>query len=446
MIPAKKNIANWNNYPVVPANEFSFDYSEELPFLLEPAKSMIARGNGRCYGDASLSENVISTLKYHHILFFDKENGIIECESGILFKDLIDFLIPGGWFLPVTPGTKFITLGGAVASDVHGKNHHKEGSFSEHILELKLMTADQEIFTVSKHQNTDLFFATVGGMGLSGLILSVKFRLKKIKTAYISQKQIRTKNLDEVIELFEEYKNFTYTMAWIDCLQQGHKQGRSVMFAGEHTKIEELTVSQQKRPLQIHSRKSLSVPFNLPAFVLNQSSVKLFNSMYYGMHRTKQNAIIDYDSFFFPLDSILHWNKMYGKSGFIQYQFVLPISDGSEGLKKILNKISEKGWGSFLAVLKLFGKQKSLISFPMEGLTLALDFPIRKGIFEFLNELDVIVIDHGGRIYLSKDARMNRETYLKTYQNAEEFQRIIKKYNPGTQFESYLSKRLGLLD
>ncbi len=445
MSPKIKNITNWNNYPIVSANEWSFNYPEEIPSIIgQKSAAFIARGNGRCYGDASLSDNIISTLKYQYILSFDPVNGTIECQAGILFKDLIDFLLPKGWFLPVTPGTKYITLGGAVASDVHGKNHHKEASFSEHIISMEVMTADTRIHIVSKEQNADLFEATTGGMGLSGIILSVKFYLKKIETAYIIQQQIRTKNLEEVIEKFEEYKDYTYTMAWIDCLKIGKNQGRSVMFAGEHAELNELSASRKKDPFKIKPGKSLSVSFNFPSFALTKLSVRAFNQLYYSTHRTKKNMIIDYDSFFYPLDSISNWNRMYGKNGFLQYQFVLPLSDGSKGLKKILNRISEKGRGSFLAVLKMFGKQESLISFPMEGLTLALDFPISTGIFEFLNELDAIVADHGGRIYLSKDARMNKDFYHETYKNAGQFRSIINKYNNDSKFESYLSRRLNI--
>ncbi len=438
-----KRISNWNNFPVVNAKEFFLNYKDEASQLLRHINSpAIARGNGRCYGDASLADNVLSTLKHNHILFFNAELGIIECESGILFKDLLDFLVPKGLFLPVTPGTKYITLGGAVASDVHGKNHHKDGSFSKYVLSINIMIESGEIFEINRENHSDLFEATMGGMGLTGIILSVKFQLKKIETAYIIQQQIRAKNLDHVIDLFTEYKDSTYTMAWIDCITDGINQGRSVMYAGEHSEINELPKKKQNQPLSISLKKKINIPFNLPSFVLNQFSVKAFNQFYYSFHPTKENQIIDYDSFFYPLDSLLEWNKMYGKRGFVQYQFVIPIADNANGLKKILSKISEKGWGSFLAVLKMFGQQESMIAFPMEGLTLALDFPIKKGLFEFLDELDTIVETHGGRIYLSKDARMKKDTFMRTYPNLEHFIQIIEKYNPNKKFNSLLSNRI----
>jgi decaprenylphospho-beta-D-ribofuranose 2-oxidase len=445
MTKSLKPISNWSNFPTVKAKEFAISYKEDVPHVLKQVKtSLIARGNGRCYGDASLAKNIISSLKHKNILSFDNQSGTIECESGILFKDLLDFLVPKGWFLPVTPGTKYITLGGAVASDVHGKNHHKEGSFSQYVLSLTLLIENGEILEISNENHSNLFKASCGGMGLTGVILSFKFRLKKIETAYITQKQIQTKNLDHVIDLFNEYKDYTYSMAWIDCLKKGDKQGRSIMFVGEHSKLKELPTKYQSKPLYIPQKRKITIPFNLPPFVLNQLSVQAFNQLYYSTHPSKDNQIIDYDSFFYPLDGLLEWNRMYGKRGFIQYQFVIPITDNTVGLKRILNKISEKGWGSFLAVLKMFGPQESMIAFPMEGLTLALDFPIKKSLFEFLDELDIIVEAHGGRIYLSKDARMSKATFLSGYPNLPQFIQTLDKYNPTRKFNSQLANRLSI--
>ncbi|PTB96547.1 FAD-linked oxidase [Marivirga lumbricoides] len=434
--------SNWNNFPRISSKEYFLYFKEEAPELISNLSPIIARGNGRCYGDASLSDNIISTLKHKNILSFDPEEGTIECESGILFKDLLEFLVPKGWFLPVTPGTKYITLGGAVASDVHGKNHHKEGSFSQHIIRFNILIENGEILEVTKHKYPDLFAATTGGMGLTGIILSVKFKLKKIETAFITQQQIQTKNLDHVIDLFSEYKDYTYTMAWIDCLKKGNNQGRSIMYAGKHSLLSEIPEKLKTKALSIPDKKKITIPFNLPSTILNKFSVQAFNQLYYSMHSNKHNQLIDLDSFFYPLDGLLEWNRMYGKRGFIQYQFVIPLSDNAMGLKKILNKISEKGLGSFLAVLKMFGPQNDIISFPMEGLTLALDFPIKKGLFDFLDELDKIVYDHGGRIYLSKDARLKTKSLINSHSNIETFLEITQKYNPRKKFISYLSNRI----
>jgi decaprenylphospho-beta-D-ribofuranose 2-oxidase len=436
----KKPITNWNNYPVVEAKEISFDFQKDLAVKL--AESSIAHGNGRCYGDASLSSNVVNTLRYDKILGFDEKAGIITCQSGLLLSDLLQIIVPRGWFLPVTPGTKFITVGGAVASDVHGKNHHVDGSFSRHIVWMTVLTGTGEALICSRETNADLFWATCGGMGLTGIILEVKFRLKRIVTSYIRQKQIKAANLNSVMELFAQHPESTYSVAWIDCLKSGKNFGRSILMLGEHAGTDE---TKAENKLSIKEKALFTVPFNFPSFALNGFSVKIFNALFYAKnYKREMDSVVHYDGFFYPLDSILSWNKIYGKKGFVQYQFVLPLESSKEGLINILTRINKLGMGSFLAVLKLFGDQDDLISFPMKGYTLALDFSIRPGLFEFLNELDQVVADYGGRIYLSKDARMKKEIFWKTYPHAMEFHNILKRYDPHNRFNSLLAERLML--
>ncbi|RFS19058.1 FAD-binding oxidoreductase [Chitinophaga silvatica] len=438
----QKRLSNWGNYPVITSEENAFTQEEQLRQYVVANSSIIARGNGRCYGDASLGKNNISMLKYDKVLAFDIQNGILDVQAGVTLDQLLEIIVPKGWFLPVTPGTKYITVGGAVASDVHGKNHHVDGTFSNHVIDMDVLIADGTTVCCSPTQHTNLFQATAGGMGLTGIITRVKFTLKKISTAYIRQTQYKAANLDEVLQLFDTYKHYTYSMAWIDCLQTGNSFGRSILIVGEHAQPEELTAQQQKAPLTIPAKRKLVVPFNLPSFVLNKLTVKAFNALYYGKNYKKEmHKVIPYEPFFYPLDAILHWNRGYGKAGFVQYQFVLSL-DQKEGLVAIMKRISEKGWGSFLTVLKVFGKQDSLISFPMEGYTLAMDFPVRKGLFEFLDELDEIVLQYGGRLYLSKDARMQQQIFWKSYPNAQAFADIVKQYNPDARFESLQSERL----
>jgi FAD/FMN-containing dehydrogenase len=422
--------------------EKSFSSTEQLNDALSNADEIIARGNGRCYGDASLAKNTISTLKYDKILSFDTEKGILECQSGLTLDKILEVIVPKGWFLPVTPGTKFITVGGAIASDVHGKNHHVDGCFSHHVLEMDVLLANGETVTCSTNDNSDLFWATCGGMGLTGIITRTKFDLKKIETSYIKQKQIKAQNLEEVIQLFEEYKHYTYSVAWIDCLKKGKHFGRSILMLGEHAKVEDLDRKKKKDPLQLPKKKQITFPFTLPSFVLNQFTVKAFNFLFYGKNLKKEiNNVVSYEPFFYPLDAVLHWNRGYGKKGFVQYQFVLPL-ESKQGLIEILHKISDKGIGSFLAVLKVFGKQDDLISFPREGYTLALDIPIRKGLFEFLDELDKIVLSYSGRLYLSKDARMKSEIFWEGYSNARKFSELVKKFNPSFKINSIQARRL----
>jgi decaprenylphospho-beta-D-ribofuranose 2-oxidase len=440
----KKIIANWGNYPVMETEEKTFTFEEHLNEILLHSNGIIARGNGRCYGDASLAKHTISTLKFDKILSFDTQNGIFECQSGLTLDKILEVIVPKGWFLPVTPGTKFITVGGAIASDVHGKNHHIDGCFSHHVLEMDILLSSGEIVSCSPDLNSDLFWATCGGMGLTGIITSAKFDLKKIESSYIVQKQIKAKNLEEVIQLFEDYKHYTYSVAWIDCLKKGKHFGRSILMLGEHAKFEDLNEKKKENPLKLPNKKQITFPFTLPSFVLNQLTIKTFNFLFYWKNTKKEiNNIISYEPFFYPLDAILHWNRGYGKQGFIQYQFVLPL-ESKQGLVEILKKISDKGLGSFLAVLKIFGKQDDLISFPKEGYTLALDFPVRKGLFEFLDELDKVVLDYGGRLYLSKDARMKSEIFWSGYSKANQFLDIVKKYNPEFKFNSVQAHRLSI--
>ncbi len=440
----KKHIANWGNYPVVESNEESFSFPDQLHRLMDAQTSFIPRGNGRCYGDASLAKRTISTLKYNKILSFDTAKGIFACQSGLTLDQILEVIVPKGWFLPVTPGTKFITVGGAVASDVHGKNHHIDGSFSNHILEMDVTLSSREILTCSPVMNPDLFEATCGGMGLTGIITRVSFQLKKMETSFIRQKQIKAANLEELIGLFETHQYYTYSVAWIDCLKKGAHFGRSILLLGEHALLTDLSEKQKQDPLRLPRKKQINFPFNLPAWVLNAFTVKAFNYLFYTKNFKKEiNRVISYEPFFYPLDAILHWNRGYGKKGFVQYQFVLPL-EAKQGLVEILNRISDKGLGSFLAVLKVFGKQESIISFPKEGYTLALDFPIRPGLLAFLDELDLVVLRYGGRLYMSKDARMKPEVLETGYPDLGKFKDIVRKYNPDGRIHSLQSDRLFL--
>lgn len=441
----KTELTNWNKYPVVEADVRSFQYKDELLKAVQEDGSLIARGNGRCYGDASLARRVLSTLQYKHIHHFDSTHGVLYCEAGVMLDDILQLIVPHGWFLPVTPGTSYITVGGAVASDVHGKNHHKDGAFSNHVEELELMGAGGELLRCSANENPELFAATCGGMGLTGVISRVRFRLKRIETSFIAQRAIKAPNIDTVFRLFEENESYTYSVAWIDCLQKGKDLGRSHLLLGEHAKKEALSAEQQKKPLALPGSRKLSIPFPFPSFTLNPLTVQAFNFAYYHkMLGQEKESVMSYDPYFYPLDSVLHWNRMYGKAGFVQYQFVLPMDTSREGLIQILEKINHRKMGSFLAVLKLFGEQESLIAFPMRGYTLALDFPIRKGLFSFLDELDEIVLRLGGRLYLSKDARMKPELFWQGYPQAQKFVDIVKKYNPDGKFNSLLAERLNI--
>ncbi len=416
----RKTVTNWGNYPAIEANVTESSEINYIRSLVQSSESLIARGNGRCYGDSSLGPNIFSTLKLDRFLSFDAETHALECEAGVMLADILEVFVPKGFFLPVTPGTKFITVGGAIAADVHGKNHHSEGSFSEHLLSFSLMTAGGEIVSCSKNENADLFWQTCGGMGLTGIILSACFKLKLVETSFINQITHKAVSLDKVMELFERSVEATYSVAWIDCLARGKNLGRSMLMLGEHSKYDELPVKLQKDALAVKAGNLLNVPFNFPAFSLNSASIKAFNFAYYHRQFAQSSEdFVHYESFFYPLDGIHNWNRIYGRKGFVQYQFVLPADTSYDGLTKILKLIEKSGQGSFLAVLKLFGKPnpKAVMSFPMEGYTLALDFKVSPKVFRLLDELDEIVDEYGGRVYLAKDARMSAAFFHKTYSN-----------------------------
>lgn len=419
-----QKVTNWGNYPIVEKEMRSDDSFWKIKDFVLNNNEVIARGNGRCYGDASLGEHIFSTKKLNKFISFDRLNGIIECESGVLLSDVLEITVPQGYFLYVTPGTKFISVGGAIASDVHGKNHHMEGCFSEYVVEFKLMIENGDIITCSREENQDKFWATIGGMGLTGIILTAKFRLKNIQTAYIRQESIKAENLDEIFRLFEESENWTYTVAWIDCLQKGKNIGRSILMRGEHAFQQELPQHLKEKPLRLKKKFEPTVPFYFPGFVLNALTVKIFNFFYFKKQSKKEvTNIIDYETFFYPLDFVKDWNKIYGKSGFIQYQMMIPKQTGKEGMKKILETIANSGNGSFLAVLKLYGKEnpQAYNSFPFEGYSLALDFKVNSKLKKLIDQLDDIVEEYNGRIYLTKDSmsRSSLTNYLKNVQSSK---------------------------
>jgi len=441
----KKQITNWGKYPVVESNEQSFSFTGQLDDLVKNDSTFIPRGSGRCYGDSALSQNIISTLKFDNILSFDTLSGIIECQPGITLEALLEVIIPQGWFFYVTPGTKLITVGGAVASNVHGKNHRRDGSFSKHIVDMDVRLASNQVLTCSPAENNDLFEATCGGLGLTGIITRVKFRLKPIETSFIKQKQLKAANFDELLQLFDTYRDSTYAVAWVDCLTTGKQFGRGILTLGDHALLSDLTDEQKQNPLQLPQGKKINFPINLPGWALNKFTVKAFNFLFYNKNfKKEQDSIIGYDPVFYQLDAINNWNRMYGKKGFVQYQFVMPL-EAKQGLVEILTRIGQKGMGSFLTVLKVLGKQESMISFTREGYTLALDFPVKDGLFEFLDELDEILLKYGGRIYLTKDARM-KAAMLSGYPELQKFKNIVKKYNPDGKIRSLQSDRLLLTD
>ena len=431
----RKTVSNWGNFPSIESEVTELSNIPDIQEFVKRQESLIARGNGRCYGDSSLSHNIFSTKRLNRFLDFDVELGALECESGVLLSEILDVIVPRGFFLSVTPGTKFITIGGAIAADVHGKNHHCEGGFADHVVHLDLLAADGSIVRCSAEENSDIFWRTCGGMGLTGIILSAKITLKRIESSYISQVSHKARDIEKVMSLFEESGDHTYSVAWLDCFARKKHLGRSVFRLGEHCRLDDLPQRFRKDPLPRAPKGDLKIPFYLPAFSLNYVSVRAMNFFYYHRQLSEIHESIDhFDKYFYPLDGVHDWNRIYGRRGFVQYQFVLPKENSYEGLVKILERIEKSGQGSPLAVLKLFGKQNrhAVMSFPIEGYTLALDFKVNSAVFRLLDELDEIVLQNEGRIYLAKDARMKPDSFHKMYR------RLV----PSGTFRSEQSERL----
>ncbi|RED97074.1 FAD-binding oxidoreductase [Marinoscillum furvescens] len=440
-----QSVKNWNNFPEVESTVYSFRTSGELQKLLRESPKVIARGAGLSYGDASLGEHVLSTHYFNKILSFDPYTGVLRAESGVTLRDILEVIVPKGWFLPVTPGTKNVTLGGAVAADVHGKNHHAEGSIANFIRRIRLMTGDGVLMHCSATESRDVFMHTCGGMGLTGVILDVTLQLKKIETSYINQRNIVAPNLKRLLELLRANGDATYSVAWIDCLARGKHRGRGVVMLGEHSTRRDLAEKHQKEPLTVHQAAGWKIPFHFPHFALSRPAVQLFNAYFYAKYRwSKKDFQVHYDTFFYPLDGIKDWNRMYGRKGFLQYQFVLPFDGGEQALDAVLERICKHGAASFLAVLKLMGPESSPVSFPMPGYTLALDIPMSSRLFALLDELDELVVAHGGRIYLAKDARSKRHVLQQGYPRIDKFRSIRKLTGAFKKFESLLSRRLEL--
>ncbi len=442
------NLSGWGNQPIVETRLERYRDPADAVKRVKAEPELVVRGNGRSYGDPALSlACVLSALPSSRILRLDLGKGLIRCEAGLMLSDLLDALVPKGWFVPVTPGTRFVTIGGMVAADVHGKNHHGAGSFCKHVDELLMVDGHGELISCSPFENPDLFQATCGGMGLTGVILEVVFRLKRIETAAIVQETLPAPSLDAVMEQFESSAHWPYSVAWIDCLTKGQACGRSLLYVGRHAATEDLPAQRRHPELSYRNPGSgLSLPFNLPAAALNRWSVRAFNALYYARGSMKTGpALVDINPFFYPLDGIQHWNRLYGRRGFTQYQCVLPLAESRKGLKRLLTRIAESGLGSFLAVLKLLGdKSSGLLSFPRAGYTLALDFPWNPRALTLLDELDRIVLEHGGRLYLAKDARMSPQMLEAGYPELARFRAVKRKWDPEGRFNSVQSRRLGI--
>ena len=439
-------LSGWGRYP---EHEAELERPERYAGQRPDAPPMIARGQGRGYGDAALNQDghVLLTERINRLLEFDVERGIRRAEAGITLAEILEVIVPQGWFLPVTPGTRFVSLGGCVAADVHGKNHHHDGSFGEHVLAIELLLADGSSRTCSAAENADLFWATVGGMGLTGIIGEVSLRLMPVPSAYMRVQNHAAGNLDQLFSLMQDASlDDRYAVAWIDSMAGGSALGRGILMCGHHALPDELPDGTP--PFFVKRERQRSMPLSFPSWTLNSLTISAFNSRYYSVERGKREPYLSgYNPYFYPLDSIGHWNRMYGKRGFVQYQCVIPEANAFDGISEVLLELADSGCPSFLAVLKRLGKQDGgMLSFPMEGFTLALDLPIRdESLFAALERLDGIVLRYGGRVYLAKDARLSAKAFHAMYPRYEEWLRVKRAVDPDSRFSSSLARRLGIV-
>lgn len=426
-------VSSWGRLSASPHDVVSCNDPNQMARLVVSSKTNgVAHGNGRSYGDVCLNpEGVLwHTIGLDHFITFDQSTGLLVCEAGVLLRDIQRLVIPCGWILPVTPGTQLVTIGGAIANDVHGKNHHVLGSFGDHVQRVRLLRTDGQTIKCGPQDKADWFSATVGGLGLTGIIVEAEIQLRRVSGPWLAIETVPYANLNEFFQLADESEaDWQHTVSWIDCISAG---GRGLFMRGNPSDAGD-------RP-EPKDRK-LTMPFVPPFSLVNPLSLRAFNMAYFHLKKWQAGrTIAHYEPFFYPLDNLLCWNRMYGPKGFFQYQCVVPRVVGLEATQAMLGEIARSGEGSFLAVLKTFGDRQpvGMLSFPQHGVTLALDFPNKGERTQKLFErLDAIVREAGGRIYLAKDARMPRDFFEAGYPRLNEF---IKYRDPG--ISSGLSRRL----
>lgn len=440
-------LAGWGRYPRHPSRLLRPDRPAAVPARVASAAHSIARGSGRAYGDAAIGiDTTLSTSALDRIISFDTQAGLLHAEAGLRLIDLIPVTLAQGWFPAVVPGTRYPSLGGMIAADIHGKNHHRDGGFGAHVEGLRLLTASGEILDITPRSHPDIFRATVGGMGLTGIILSATLRLHRVETGLIRQSTRIAPSLAEALRELDAANAAHYSVAWIDCTMTGPAMGRSLVYLGEHATAAEAGEARALASRKVTSKAPRPFPFEAPGFALNRFSIKAFNALYYarGASRAGQPFLVDHIPYFFPLDAIADWNRLYGRRGFVQHQCVLPPDTAHDALHAMLREITARGLASPLAVLKTLGQGTGMLSFPMPGYTLALDFAVRDDLFPFLARLDAIVAEARGRLYLAKDSCQPRALFEAGYPELARFRAVRQRLDPQGRFASHQSRRLGL--
>ncbi|MCB9734824.1 MAG: FAD-binding oxidoreductase [Deltaproteobacteria bacterium] len=444
-------MSGWGRYPVVRSRVARPERRADVfeAFGERNGHGFLAHGLGRSYGDAALIEDgqVVLTRRLDRMLAFDPDTGWLRCEAGVSIEDILEVFVPRGFFPPVTPGTKFVTVGGALGCDVHGKSHHVNGCWSNHVRRVELLTGSGDVVFCDAENEPELFAATAGGMGLTGVILSLEVKLARVASPYFEMDSIRVENLDHFLEVSADSQTTTNTMAWIDCVTRGRGMGRGIFMRGEVAPAELVPDPTALDKAMRLAAPLLDVPVDGPNWLLNKGTIRAFNEVYFRRHpKGAKRSVVHYDPFFYPLDAVNNWNRIYGKRGFLQYQLVVPRDPEQRALRAVLDEITKSGMGSFLAVIKEFGDQvNGGLSFPIPGVTLALDFAnYGQPLYDLLDRLDAVVEDAGGRVYLGKDARLSRASFQRMYPEWEAWKAVRDRWDPQGVFRSELGKRLGL--
>jgi FAD/FMN-containing dehydrogenase len=449
-------VAGWGNHPAEECRVAAADRDAAVRRAVlaaadgggPSAAGVIARGLGRAYGDSAVNGGglVLEQRPRRRFLDFDEATGLLRAEAGASLADVIEAFLPRGWFPGTVPGTKFVTLGGAIAADVHGKNHHVDGSFGSFVDSFALMLADGTVLECSRDREPELFAATLGGMGLTGVILEATVRLRRVETGWYRVRTERARNLDDMLDRFDAGDDdYRYSVAWLDGIARGDGLGRGILMRANDAGLDELPAKARRRALDPPRRPERTLPVHLPGFTLNPLTMRAMNTGYYALHRPGE-SFVDFDRYFFPLDAVRHWNRGYGRRGFVQYQALLPEDAARDGLRELLGAIAASGRASFLSVLKRSGPEgEGMLSYLFPGATLALDLPNGGApLRRLVARLDAMLLDHGGRLYLAKDALADAETIRAMYPRLEEFLAVKRRVDPAGVFTSSQARRLGL--
>lgn len=448
---AERELHGWGRHPRLPAEVARPERRREVEAALadRDGKPLLAHGLGRSYGDAALIEGgrVVLTRRLDKMLAFDPTTGWARVEAGVTLKGLIETFLPRGFWPPVVAGTWHVTVGGAIASDIHGKNHHADGTFCDHVRRVELLTASGEIVTCDAETEPELFWATVGGQGLTGVILAADIQLRPVHNEYFEVESLQVKNLDHFFEVSAESAHFTHTVTWLDSLATGDAMGRGIFMRGRHAEPGAKPTGGALAKLAAKISPLLDVPVDLPDWLMNNLTMRLFNEGFYHKHPSGVvRGVQHYAPYFFPLDFIRNWNRGYGARGMLQYQLVVPREPDHRVIREILTQVSSAGMPSFLTVFKEFGDgAHPWLSFPRPGVTLALDFPnLGNAVHHLFERLDALVADAGGRVYLTKDARLPRATFRRMYPDWSAWKAVRDRWDPDHVFQSSLGQRLGL--